>query len=130
MNAPMAVNLAVRILLATVLLGGCASVPSSSPPITSMSQIEGKWQGTITLGFAGPQQFYEITIHPDGSFVAQWGMNWQWGKVTLSGGAANFEITAPGSSTGTLKYYAGPGTRTLTLNTTFDNWSAQVTAAN
>jgi hypothetical protein len=131
MNAPVAVNLVVRILLATALFAGCASLPSSPPtPITSMSQIEGKWQGTITLGFAGPQQFYEITIHPDGSFVAQWGMNWQWGKVTLGGGAANFEITAPGTSTGTLKYYAGPGKRALTLNTTFDEWSANVTAVN
>ena len=131
MNAPVAVNLAVRILLATVLLAGCASSPSSPPtPITSMSQIEGKWQGTITLGFAGPQEFYEITIHPDGSFVAQFGMNWQWGKVTLAGVAANFEITAPGSSTGTLTYYAGPGKRSLVLNTTFGNWSANVTAVN
>ena len=128
MNKPWAVNFFVGILLGSALLGGCATSPSSPPtPITSFSQIEGKWQGTITLGFAGPQELYEITIHPDGSFVAQWGMNWQWGKVTLSGGVASFEITAPGSSTGTVQYYAGPGKRTLTFNSTFGNWSVQVT---
>jgi hypothetical protein len=114
--------------MVSALLGGCATSPSSPPtPITSFSQIEGKWRGTITLGFAGPQEFYEVTIHPDGSFVAQWGGNWQWGKVTLSGGVASFEITAPGTSTGTVQYYAGPGKRTLMFNSTFGNFSVQVT---
>ena len=131
MSSAQAISLGLRIALVTVLLAGCASSPSSPPtPVTSMSQIEGKWRGTITLGFAGPEQLYEITIQPDGSFVAQWGMNWQWGKLTLSGGVATFEITAPGSSTGTAQYYAGPGKRTLTLNSTFGNWSAQVTPVN
>src|SRR5262245_43828450 len=97
------VSFTVQGLLVSAIVGGCASAPSSAPtPITSMSQIAGKWQGTITEGFAGPQQFYEITIHPDGNFVAQYGGNWQWGKVALSGGAASFEVTAPGTSTGTL----------------------------
>ena len=128
MNTSRAGHLALRLALATILLAGCASSLTSPPtPVTSISQIEGQWRGTITLGFAGPEQLYEITIHPDGSFVAQWGGNWQWGKVTLSGEAATFEITAPGTSTGTLQYYAGPGKRTLTLNSTFGNWSAQVT---
>ena len=128
MNRPRTVNLVLRILLVSALLGGCATSPSSPPtPITSFSQIEGKWEGTITIGFAGPQELYALTIHPDGSFVAQYGMNWQWGKVTLSGGpVASFEITAPGSSTGTVQYYAGPGKRTLTFNSTFGNWSVQV----
>ena len=131
MSARLAVDRGVRMLLAIVLLAGCGTLPSSSPtPITSMSQIEGKWQGTITLGFAGPQELYEITIQPDGNFVAQWGPNWQWGKVTLGSGAANFEITAPGSSTGTVLYYAGSGKRTLTFNSTFGNWSTQVTPVN
>ena len=129
MNRPRTVNLVLRILMVSALLGGCATSPSSSPPtpITSFSQIEGKWRGTITLGFAGPQELYEVTIHPDGSFVAQWGPNWQWGKVALSGGEASFEITAPGTSTGTVRYYAGPGKRTLMFNSTFGNWSVQVT---
>ena len=46
------------------------------------------WQGTITEGFNGPQQFYYLTIHPDGRMVAHWGPNWQWGNVTVDGGGA------------------------------------------
>jgi hypothetical protein len=126
MKSSRPINVAVLAVLATVLLAGCASAPSSPPvPITDMRQIEGKWQGTITLGFNGPQELYYLTINPDGSLVAQWGMNWQSGKVTLSGGAASFEMS--GISSGTLTYYDGPGARSLTLNSTFGNWSAHVT---
>src|SRR5262249_4554653 len=121
-------NLTLRALLLCALVGGCASAPSGPPtPITSVSQIQGQWEGTITIGFAGPQELYSITIHPDGAFVAQYGMNWQWGKVILGNGPASFEITAPGTSTGTLIYYAGPGRRTLDMNSTFGNWSVHVT---
>jgi hypothetical protein len=117
----------VRMLLVGALFGGCASMSSGPPaPITSMSQLEGKWQGTITLGFTGPMELYWLTIQPDGSFEAQYGMNWQWGKVTLSNGAATFDVTAPGPASGTLIYYAGPPTPSLTLNPTFGGWSAQV----
>jgi hypothetical protein len=121
------VDLAVRVLLIGLLVGGCASMKSEPPtPITSMSQIEGKWQGTITLGFNGPMELYWLTVQPDGSFEAQYGMNWQWGKMTLTNGAATFDITAPGPSSGTVVYYAGPSTRSLSLNPTFGGWSAQV----
>ena len=108
MNRPRTVNLVLRILMVSALLGGCATSASAPPtPITSFSQIEGKWRGTITLGFAGPQEFYEVAIHPDGSFVAQRGPNWQWGKVVLSAGTTTFEITAPGTSKGTVQYTPG-----------------------
>jgi len=123
------INVVVLAVLVTVLLAGCASARSSPPtPITDMRQIEGKWQGTITLGFGGPQELYYLTIYQDGQMVAQWGMNWQSGKVTLSGGAASFEMTTNPTS-GTLTYYAGPSGRSLTLNSTFGNWSANVTPA-
>src|SRR5262245_51159079 len=108
MNTPESVRLAIakfaaQVVLVCAIAAGCASVPSSPPtPITNMSQIEGTWRGTITRGFAGPQEFYEITIKPDGSFVAQFGPNWQWGNVTLGDGTASFQVTAPGTSTGTL----------------------------
>ena len=117
---------AVRALLIGLLVIGCASMKSGPPtPVTSMGQIEGKWQGTITLGFNGPMELYWLTIQPDGSFEAHYGTNWQWGKVTLSKGAATFDITAPGPSSGSLVYYAGPPAPSLTLNPTFGGWSAQ-----
>jgi len=118
---------AVLIVLATVVvLAGCASTPSAPPvPITNVRQIEGKWQGLITLGFAGPQERYYLTVNPDGGLVAQWGMNWQWGKVMLSGGNATFEMDS--LTNGTITYYEGPSGRSLTLNANFDAWSAIVT---
>ena len=128
MKGSRAIRVTLRVAVVAALLAGCAaSMSPTSTPITSMSEIEGKWQGTITLGFNGPQELYEITIHPDGTYVAQWAGNWQWGKVTLSGGAASFDVTAPGASSGTVKYYGGPGKRTLMFNSTFDNWSTYVT---
>ena len=115
-------------VLTALLLAGCAS-GSLSPdgtPITDMSQIEGKWQGTITLGFNGPQQLYYLQIYPGGTFTAQWGMNWQSGRITLTGGPlANFQMYD--TSTGTVRYYAGPGERSLSLQSTFGNWSVYVT---
>ena len=86
----------LRVALVVVLFAGCASAASPPTPITGISEIEGRWQGTITLGFNGPEELYWITIHPDGSYVAQWGANWQWGKVMVSGGTATFDVTAPG----------------------------------
>ena len=104
---------------------GCASTASSPPtPVTDMSQIAGKWQGTIVLG-GGGQEFYYLTIQPDGAMVAQWGMNWQTGKVTLSGGTASFELNPP-VSTGTIRYYSGPSRRSLWLLPLFGNWNASV----
>lgn len=129
MHGALFVNRAVRAAMVVILFAGCASASSPPTPITGISEIEGRWQGTITLGFNGPEELYWITIHPDGSYVAQWGANWQWGKVTVSGGAATFDVTAPGASSGTVKYYAGPGKRTLMFNSTFGNWSTNVTPA-
>lgn len=120
------VRFSVGVTLVSILLVGCGSMaPAPSTPITSMSQLEGKWAGTITIGFAGPQQQYFLTIHPDGSLVAQYGLNWQWGKIALSGGAATYEMTD--SSTGTLQYFAGPRGRSITMTSTFGNVSVYVT---
>jgi hypothetical protein len=126
MDVSRAIRPALLLVLATVALAGCASAPSAPPaPITDMRQIEGKWQGLITLGFGGPQERYYLTVKPDGGLVAQWGMNWQWGKVTRSGGSASFEMD--GLTNGTITYYEGPGGRSLVLNANFDAWSANVT---
>ncbi len=122
------VRLAALTVMLSVQLAGCASSPDLQPkPVTSLQQLEGKWQGTITVG-RDVQQFYYLTIEPDGSMVAQWGRNWQWGKVTLTGGDPSFELQ--NISTGTLKYYEGPGGRSLALYPTFGGWSAQVKPVN
>ena len=120
------INVAVLMVLAAVVLAGCASAAPPPPvPITDMRQIEGKWQGTITLGMVGAPEMYYLEIRPDGSMVAQWRSNWQFGKVTLSGGAASFDMSP--ASSGALTYSEGPGGRSLTLTPTFDKWSANVT---
>src|SRR5262249_50059982 len=123
--------LAIGLVLATALLAGCASMrPGPPTPITSMSQIEGKWRGTISIGFGGPEVLYYLTIHPNGQYVAEWGISTQWGRVTLSDGVASFQAEAGvmGSSSGTIAYSSSP--RSLTLNSTFSNWSAYMTPLN
>ena len=124
-QAPRAINRAVWAVLVTFLLAGCASVAPT--PITGVGELAGNWQGTITEGFNGPQQLYYLTIHPDGRMVAQWGLNWQWGKVTVNGGAATFEMSDIAS--GPLNYYAGPKGRSITMEPTFGGWYVQVTPA-
>lgn len=120
------VRRAAVLVLASLLVAGCASMrPGPPTPITSMSDIAGKWRGTITRGFSGPIEMYFLTIDPDGSLTAQWGMNWQWGKVTLNSGVATFEMTD--TSSGTLEYSAGPKGRSITMTNTFGGWSVYVT---
>ena len=122
---------AIGLVLAAALLAGCASMrPAPPTPITSMSEIEGKWRGTITIGFGGPEVLYYLTIHPNGQYVAEWGISTQWGRVTLSDGVASFQAEAGvlGSSSGTIAY--SPTPRSLSLSSTFGNWSAYVTPLN
>lgn len=123
------INIAVLIVLTATLLAGCASVHSAPPvPITDMRQIEGKWEGLITLGFGGPQERYYLTVQPDGSLVARWGPNEQWGKVMLSSSGATYATFEFSELTnGTLTYYDGPGGRSMVLEAYFNSWSANVT---
>jgi hypothetical protein len=125
MQAPRAISRAAWVVLATFLLAGCASVAATR--VTSVGELAGNWQGTITQGFNGPQQFYYLTIQPDGRMVAQWGPNWQWGKVTVNGGAATFEMSD--ITSGPLNYYDGPKGRSITMEPTFGSWYVQVTPA-
>ena len=125
MPAPKIISRAIQVVLVTLLLAGCASVPPTR--VTSVDELAGNWQGTITQGFNGPQQLYYLTIQPDGRMVAQWGPNWQWGKVTVNGGAATFEMSDIAS--GPLNYYAGPNGRSITMEPTFGGWYVQVRPA-
>ena len=108
--------------LCSLVLATCATIPTT--PVTSVEELAGKWQGTITLGFNGPQYLYYLTIHPDGTMEAMWGSNWQWGKITVANGAATFEMNDIDS--GPVKYYAVPGGRTITMEPTFCGWYVQV----
>ena len=62
---------ATFVLGALALLAGCATVPSI--PLTDIGAIQGKWRGTITVGL-GPPQFYYLTVNPDSTIVAEWGI--------------------------------------------------------
>jgi hypothetical protein len=122
MRMPRLVSFAGWIVLFTALVAGCASVPSK--PLTDIRAIEGKWRGTITVGMGAPQ-FYYLTVNPDSTIVAEWGPNWQWGKITLSGGQARFEISH--LTSGTLLYFDGPDGRVITMTPDFGGWYVYVT---
>jgi len=129
MKPSRSINIAVLIVLTATLFAGCASAHSAPPvPITDMRQIEGKWEGLITLGFGGPQERYYLTVQSDGGLVARWGPNEQWGKVMLSPSGATYATFEFSELTnGTLTYYDGPGGRSMVLEAYFNSWSANVT---
>ena len=108
----------VAIALAAVL-GGCAS---AAPPqrLASIDPLVGKWQGTIAVGL-GPPQFYYLTVNPDGSIVATWGSNWQWGTLTANG-SAGVRFTLDHITSGTLLYYSGPSGRSIQMTPDFGGW--------
>ena len=124
MLTPTLRGLGVLIALVPLLVTACASIPTT--PVTNVDQLAGRWQGTLTRGFNGPQFLYYLTIRPDGAMEAQWGPNWQWGKVAVSGGAATFEMSD--HTSGPLTYYEGPEGRTITMKPLFGEWYVQATA--
>jgi len=111
---------ATLILLAAALLLGASSV--TGKPITAIRMIEGKWRGQISFT-GGPYEIYYLTINPDGTIVAAWGVNTRWGKVTLSGGKARFSFP---TESGVLYYYEGKDGRVITMKPDFGGWDAQV----
>lgn len=114
-------------LLALVALG--VSVPveraRALPPqrrITSVGAIAGKWRGNIKFG-RGPYELFYLTINPDGSLMAWWGVATRWGKVELGGRRARFSLYI---WSGDLEYFEGGGQRLLTLKEDFGGFYAQV----
>ena len=109
-------------LAVLALVAGCASVPSK--PLTDIRAVEGKWRGTITVGMGAPQ-FYYLTVNPDSTIVAEWGSNWQWGKIMLNRGQARFELSS--ITSGTLLYYDGPSGRAIQMTPDFGGWYVYIT---
>ena len=118
-------SLGFRRALAVVIVAlvtGCAS--ASGKPLTSVQPIVGKWNGTIAVGH-GPPQFYYLTINPDGTIVATWGANWQWGRIMLNRLQARFELDH--ITSGQLLYYDGPSGRAIQMTPDFGGWYVYVT---
>jgi hypothetical protein len=116
---------ATAVLVLAALLPGCASAPPQR--LNTIGPLVGKWQGTIAVGM-GPPQFYFLTINPDGSLVATWGPNWQWGTVTVNGSeGARFELDH--LTSGTLLYYDGPKGKAIQMTPDFGGWYVWVTPA-
>ena len=116
-------------LLAVVPFGvsvpaGCgwALLPPQQP-IPSVSAIAGKWRGTIQFG-RGPYELFYLTINPDGSLVAWWGITTRWGKLDLEGRRTRFSLYI---WSGDLEYFVGGGQRILTLKEDFGGFYAQAT---
>ena len=102
---------------------GCASVPPT--PVPSIEPLVGKWSGTVVVG-RGFQQFLYLTINPDQSLTASWGLNWAWGKVTVANGQASYQMNPPPLE-GSIVYYRSDGKEGLTLDDLFANFYATAT---
>jgi len=107
------------VLVAGFLLGA-SSV--TGKPIPDVRAIEGKWRGQIKF-VGGPYEIFYLTVNSNGSIVASWGATTRWGKVTLSGGKARFDLH---TSSGDLYYYEEKQGRVITLRPDFGGWDAQV----
>jgi len=110
------------IALALMILVGCA--PTMSTPVTSIDPLVGRWWGTVNLG-AGPELFY-LTINPDRTFVATWGIAWSYGTIALEQGQASYQMSPPPRE-GTFRYYSSNGKPTLVMDDLFGSFHAVVT---
>jgi hypothetical protein len=105
-----------------MVLVGCAS--ATTTPVNDIGPLVGKWSGTLDQGL-GPQPFY-LTINPNATLVATWGMNWNNGTITFSNGQASYQMSPPPRQ-GTFRYYAGQGKPTLYMDDLLANFHAVVT---
>jgi len=110
------------VALALIVLAGCASTSATPTPLNSIEPLVGKWQGTLDQGFGAIQPFY-LTINPDGTLVATWGINWNNGTVTVDKGVASYQMSPPPRE-GTFRYYATGGKPNLFMDDTFANFHA------
>ena len=104
--------------LAVLCLVGCAS--ATPTPLNSIEPLVGKWSGTLDQG-GGLQLFY-LTINPDATLVATWGLNWNNGSITIEKGVASYQMSPPPRE-GTFRYYPG-GRPSLFMDDTFFGFHA------
>jgi hypothetical protein len=110
------------LMLTLIVLAGCAS--ATPTPVSNIDPLVGKWSGTLEQG-AGPVPFY-LTINPDATLVATWGINWNNGTITFQKGVASYQMSPPPRE-GTFQYYPSNGKPTLFMNDTFLSFKAVVT---
>jgi len=110
------------VALALIVLAGCASTSATPTPVNSIELLVGKWQGTLDQGLGAIQPFY-LTINPDGTLVATWGINWNNGTVTVDKGVASYQMSPPPRE-GTFRYYATGAKPNLFMDDTFANFHA------
>ena len=108
--------------LTLIVLVGCAS--ATPTPLSSIEPLVGTWTGPLDQG-GGPVPFY-LTINPDGTFVATWGVNWNNGTITVEKGAASYQMSPPPRG-GTFRYYPSNGKPELFMDDTFLSFHAVVT---
>ena len=108
------------VALALIVLAGCAS--ATPTPVANLDPLVGKWSGTLDQGLGAIQPFY-LTINPNGTLVATWGINWNNGTVTVDKGVASYQMSPPPRE-GTFRYYAGSGKPQLFMDDTFANFHA------
>jgi hypothetical protein len=103
----------------------CASLPPAKP-VTNVSQIAGKWQGT---GY-GPGGAASVTqtINPDGSYSAVLPSGTFTGKITISDGKLRGKSDQSGN-TGTYALHDGEGRRVLVYKSDDGRISSELTPA-
>ena len=107
--------------VALMIVAGCAS--ATPTPVTTIDTLVGKWSGTLDQG-SGPVPFY-LTVNPDATLVATWGINWNNGNITIDKGVVSYQMSPPPRE-GTFRYYPTPS-RQLFMDDTFANFHAVVT---
>ena len=122
MKTQIALSRFTILALSLIVLAGCASASATPTPVASIEPLVGKWQGTLDQGFGAIQPFY-LTINPDGTLVATWGINWNNGTITVDKGVASYQMSPPPRE-GTFRYYATGGTPNLFMDDTFANFHA------
>ncbi|HXJ81657.1 MAG TPA: hypothetical protein VMS64_23605 [Candidatus Methylomirabilis sp.] len=109
----------------TLLLGDCASTRPT--PVTSIDPLVGKWAGTVAPE-GGSQVFFYLTVNQDRTIVANWGISWATGTITVANGQVTYKMTPPPYE-GTIEYYqsSSGGRPTIYMTDTFASFYAVAT---